>query len=635
MSWKSALVGSFLALGSQTALANKPLPCPTTGPIQDTIWVVQWDIRQKIDNRLRSIDIQKRHQVVVVTVKNVGEYGFGSIEEMANKLGTGCSVGYRWENTGVVILYAQIPSRYKIETADTQRYITDAHSGRIITHSKTEGVCKKEDVACRLDDITKEIDILIRRQFPDVEAVHQIDTAIQKEDEARSNREMNELLWNLGIGAVIIGVLGTWTFGIVKGVSALHRNNRRKELKKQIFELFTHLMTEKQKYPAWFQNECIKRSETIITELQGYSDEQLDHIAQWEWATRQYEKNIRLVQEAIASWQNKLTTILSRLEQDNARFNRQREQCVAMNRSLVSQWYIFPAIEIPAVESGENPADSLRKIEAGLSRITHIQSSLEELPRYYASAEGFDTKIQSQFDALIDQHAALSTEYVDIFGTSSGLDTQNSKLQLSQITSQFRELHAKKDIVGMRSAITRCEALLNPFVQANRAMSEKISWYRSIPLQLTRREQQISSVRPNRQYVADASDYAQKTGKRNFLHYDLAKSLADLRSLIEAIRNFHAQKQNLEKIDPELKKFDREYTKMEEYMGLGTLLAALIAEELRKQKEAEEEEERRKKRREADDANSITSVTIPSPSPSPGWTSWGGGGFSGGGATDD
>ena len=87
MTWKSALVGSALAFGAQTALANKPLPCPTTGPLQDVASVVQDGTRQKIENRLRSIDSEKRHQVVVITVNNVEEYGYSSIEEMANALG--------------------------------------------------------------------------------------------------------------------------------------------------------------------------------------------------------------------------------------------------------------------------------------------------------------------------------------------------------------------------------------------------------------------------------------------------------------------------------------------------------------------------------------------------------------------
>ena len=90
--WKSALIGSVMALSSESALAKKELPCPTSGPLQDTISIVQSGTREKIENRLRAIETEKKHQVVVVTIKNVEEYGYGSIEEMANAIGMKCKI---------------------------------------------------------------------------------------------------------------------------------------------------------------------------------------------------------------------------------------------------------------------------------------------------------------------------------------------------------------------------------------------------------------------------------------------------------------------------------------------------------------------------------------------------------------
>lgn len=65
-----------MTLASQsTAMANnKPLPCPTNSPLVDSLGVVQQNTKQKIENRLRSIDSEKHHQVVVVTVDNTEEY---------------------------------------------------------------------------------------------------------------------------------------------------------------------------------------------------------------------------------------------------------------------------------------------------------------------------------------------------------------------------------------------------------------------------------------------------------------------------------------------------------------------------------------------------------------------------------
>jgi hypothetical protein len=127
---------------------------------------------------------------------------------MANAIGKECGVGFRGENTGVVVLYTQVPSRYRIENAWTERYITDAHSGRILNQSKSDGICKKEDVSCRLDYITGEIDKLIRKEFPDKQSVAPIDSAIKFHDDAKEKEELNRLLGNLAIGGVLIVVVG-------------------------------------------------------------------------------------------------------------------------------------------------------------------------------------------------------------------------------------------------------------------------------------------------------------------------------------------------------------------------------------------------------------------------------------------
>lgn len=46
--------------------------------------------------------------------------------------------------------------------------------------------------------------------------------------------------------------------------------------------------------------------------------------------------------------------------------------------------------------------------------------------------------------------------------------------------------------------------------------------------EIARREKQLTSIKPNAQYSKDASAYAQKTGKRSFLNFDLAQTLGTL-----------------------------------------------------------------------------------------------------------
>jgi uncharacterized membrane protein YgcG len=656
MSWKSPLVGSALALGVQTAIANKPLPCPTTGPLQDTASVVQSGTRQKIENRLRAIDEEKRHQVVVITVKNVEEYWYGSIEEMANNLGNGCKVWYRGENTGVVVLYTQVPSRYRIENAGTERYITDAQSGRILNHSKSDGVCKKEDVSCRLNDITGEIDKLIRREFPNKQAVVQIDSAVKAHDEAKSSKEMNEFIGTLGIGGVIIVVLGWGAFWVTKWIWTIKRRNRRKKLKQEILELSTRVQVEKQKYPSWFQNQYIRRSEDIMKEISEYSDDH-DRILDSERMKRELDKKLTLMKNIAYSWGVEFSTIQSRLEAETNQFNARKARVSEQNTQLISGWFLFSSVNIPSFETGNNPAESLSIIEQWLRSLSDIESSLTEIPRFYESVKGFDTKLQSSLVSLQTENTSLSSQYQSIFGKVPAMNIAWLVQWVASIVSRFQDAYQKKNIDELRSISATADSVLNPLHQANRTLREWINWYGSMSNEIARREKQLASIKPNAQYSRDASAYAEKTGKRNFVNFDLVQTLGTLQGMLGMIKNLYTQKQWLDKLDKELSNFDNQYSKVQEYIGLGAALAAIIAEEIRRQEEAagrqREEEERRRReaeegerrrrrreeeeeeaRRRRDDENS-RNIDISLPVPSPDWNSWGGGGFSWWGATSD
>ena len=149
--------------------------------------------------------------------------------------------------------------------------------------------------------------------------------------------------------------------------------------------------------------------------------------------------------------------------------------------------------------------------------------------------------------------------------------------------------------------------------------------------EIARREKQLASIKPNAQYSKDASAYAQKTGKRNFLNFDLAQTLETLQGMLGMIKSLYTQKQGLDTLDNELSSFDRGYSKIQEYIGLSAALAAIISEEIRRQeevarrqreeegrrREAEEEEEARRRR--GDEQSNGTHS--PSSSPPSDWNS--------------
>lgn len=139
------------------------------------------------------------------------------------------------------------------------------------------------------------------------------------------------------------------------------------------------------------------------------------------------------------------------------------------------------------------------------------------------------------------------------------------------------------------------------------------------------------------EYREEARKYAQKTGKRGFIDYDMQTGLVVLQQLLTSIIQDHSQKKNLPEIEGKITQFDTEYSKMKEYIGLGALLTAIIAEEIaeaarierrrieEEQRQKEEEESRNPSRRNSNDNESSKPTFNPGD----------GDGFDGGGATDD
>lgn len=290
---------------------------------------------------------------------------------------------------------------------------------------------------------------------------------------------------------------------------------------------------------------------------------------------------------------------------------------------------------------GDDPVDSLKRIERGLQLLSEARASLEEIPRYYASVRRSDSRLQSDFITLESGYKTLAAQYQEIFGKAPAINITTIAQGVAELVKRFQEAYSKKDISSIKSIVTRGDSILGAIREENRALKQSINWYNAIPEEIARREKQLAAIKPNQKYVSDANAYAQKTGKRSFLNYDLGDTLLRLRGILGMIRNHHSQKQNLDTLDGEFRVFDKEYSNMQEYMGLGSALAALIAaevaEELRRKKEAErrkreeeeerQEEERRRRRREQDDEDARRRDSYSSSSSSSssgGWSSGGG-----------
>ena len=72
-----------------------------------------------------------------------------------------------------------------------------------------------------------------------------------------------------------------------------------------------------------------------------------------------------------------------------------------------------------------------------------------------------------------------------------------------------------------------------------------------------------------------------------------------LQQLLNSLTKNHSDKKNFSEVEKEIRAFDSEYRKLQEYTGLGAALATIIAEEIEEERRAEKrrlEEIARKKR---------------------------------------
>lgn len=648
-SWKSVFIGSAMALASQTALANKSLPCPTDSPLVDTVWIVQGNTKQKVENRLRAIDSQKHHQVVVVTVNTIEEYGYGSIEEMANAIGMGCKVWYRWENTGVVVLYTKTPSLYRIENAWTERYITDADSKRALAHSKADWVCEKKDVSCRLDDITGEIDRLIRKEFPDQQAVQPLKESMKKFDEQKASQESQKFFNDFALNTVIVVVLWGSVGGIVLWGRALVRRNKRLVLKKQIFELSIRFKTEKIKYPEWFWNHHAREAKQAMDRLENYSDNELDAIVvSWERGiAHKYNRDILTVTEAIPTFIKEFEEIIQKVGIKKIEVVNGVNDITRIQRSLQGAGFIFQTIQIPAVYEWSDPDETLALYDGALVTVQESMNRLNGISAFYDSIEWLDIKIQKEYILRKNELTKAITEYATIYWSKNSVNVSILENQVTEFIRKFWSAYQKKDINGLTMLSKQAESLLSSIKTLIESIQQDIQWYKEIPSKISSRQKQIWWVPIKPEYKKEADEYAQKTGKKTFVGYDMWTTIAILQQLLLSIDQDHSQKKNLWEIDKKFKEFDVEYAKLQEYIWLGATLTAIITAEIAaevarwekkrrdEQQRKDEEEGRRRRQEEEEDDKRRQRDEESSRSSIPDWNPGGGSGFDGGGATSD
>lgn len=655
MSWKSALVGSALALWAQTGIAKAP--CPDRSPLHDTVGVVQADTRARMENRLRAIETEKRHQVVVMTVKSVEEYWYDSIEQMANAIWKDCRVGFKWENTGVVVLYTKQPSRVRMETAATEKYLEDLRGNHIINSAKQ--ACQK-DISCWLDFITNEIDKVIRKEFPDKQSVQVIDDAKMKAEAEEDRRRLNELLGSLAIWVVVIIVIWGVVFGTVKWVWAINKRNRKKTLKKEIFELSVRANSEAQKYPEWFQNEYCRRVINAANKMQAYTDEEVDDIIDSSQETRNYLEYKDFIEKEIRWWEKSYIWILVESWEIQERYNATLLELNSVKEALVREGYQFEEVEIPKLPISASHMEVASKWGNVIATLNRSIERLQAIRWVYVSMAGTDEQVLSSFSEQRKWYLTLSDKHKEIYGTTPGFELTGTERQVNDFISRFRMAYDWKHMITLTALLQKKDGLFRSLADATREAASAIRTYEEIPSQIASREKLLAGIKSNQSYVDTAKKYSRETGRDVWLSFDLPANIQTLSLLLSTIKANHRKKERLAEISRQLRGFDAGFTKIEEYIWLWVALASHLAQQ--KLAEAQRRERLRemasKRPTSHEYGNSrVDSVSLPPPSPysrttiysrtsspstapepaptTPPWSSGGGDGFSWGGTTNE
>lgn len=636
--FRSLVFSSALALWGQEALANKPLPCPTDSPLVDKVWVVTWEYSSKIINRLNTLDREKHHQISVITVDNVQEYWYGTIEEMANVLWNTCKVWYRWVDTGVVVLYTKNPSLYRIDNAWwVQWYITDLQSGRIIKHSKTPWVCEKSDVACRLDDITDWLTDIIYENFAEKESVDHLRDTTNEFDQ----KKKDELLAKVAEYAIWfwIVILLIWWWVVAK--NKIVKNSKIKKFKRKVLELKINIEKEKTKYPKWFIENHINNLEIDLNHYNDYSNGKLDYILKTKWAIDVYLSELTELEGNINKLDEAYKEIISQSELEKQKLSSKIVSTQLLINELEKEWFKFSKPKIPEIPEWNNPEDTLKSCTKIWNYLDEETQKLWNIKETYTKLTWYNETILKNYKLLSQAYNKAYNTYIEIFWNSKKIDLDKIEIEINKLSTKFTESYNKKDIDTIISIVESVKNIEKSIHIETNNLDTKISWYISLPNKLSQRKKNLEQIKFNSWYVNAANEYRRETWNSKYDNFDMVSKLLYLATLMDLLNINVENKKDLDKVDSYLIEFDTIFKSVVEYIWLNDVVNKLIEERLKKERERKrrEEEEKRRKEKEAEEEeknrrnrnNHVIINNDDDNSPISGWGWW----FDWWGATDD
>lgn len=376
--------------------------------------------------------------------------------------------------------------------------------------------------------------------------------------------------------AAMLALLG----GGLAGGNVLRKRNLKKNMKWQIFELDLRFKAEKSKYPAWFRSRYARDAEVMMKILNGYSDDNLDGFIRW-WESREiFLQNVSIVEGSFRRMEIEYQEILQTLELKKIEVNAQRLRVLQEQTKLLDEGFQFWESDIPPIREWRNPNETLSLLHSTEEDLEQLSYKFSSIRDFYNSIQWLDERVQTEFDSLKTDLAKFTIEYTAIYGSTNLNDTTQVNAQILMFKQDFQALYAEKNIRKLETLVRQKESLLSPLSSTIESMRFALRWYNDeVPSKLEIKQQQILWIQVKPEYARNAQMFAEKTGERTFLSYDMWATLLSLQEIIRFVTDAHREKKHLTEIDIRLKVFDVQYATMKEYMSLGPALAAIFAEE--------------------------------------------------------
>lgn len=637
---KSLVLSSALALSSQNALASSPLPCPSNSPIVDKVWAIKTNVKNQIQNRLMLLDTQKYHQVVVITINSLEEYGYSSFSELWADTINKCGIWYRGKNTGVIVWYGKKEQKpYFISTASwVSGYIPDAIATRITSWSKDR--CEKSDTSCRIDDITKWLENIINVHFAKKEEVQVIKDEIKQIDEVKANNNIENIFSMLWIWGMAILVIGWW----IKLKYSLNKSSKRKELKKKILQLNIQFATAKTQYPDWFIHSHMSYDEKRLVEYIWYSDIKIDAIINSPRENNKINSLLWEIEKNLGIYQINYQDVLNSIGIKKQEVQSKIIEIEWIYKSLESQWFIFKKKKFILPDEWNNPIWTVKNYNDTLFLLINEANDIGNIPALYKNITWLDEKLKSRFTQLSTEYTKVLSKFESIFGKdSSNFSLWTLENTVSNLISLFKQEFFKKNIWVLSSLFDQSKNIFWTIENNISTMNTKISWYEWLPKEIASLEEKVKKFTPSNEYEKNASNYKKESWKRKFDNYNMKSKLILILWAITELKNIYSTKKWLNTASWIISSLNSEISLMNEYVWLWAIVVTLIAQRIaeeaaqreRQRRQIEDDARRAREQAEDDARRSSRSASSASSSSSSSWSSWWGGGWDGWGGWSD